>query len=334
MAADFNASLTAVLAAVEDLYTRLSGEERDLATQIRQSASRAANLTGQLWALSRPDPSPVEVIDVNQAIGDSVDSLSLCLGQGITLETELRPRAGFLQADRHRFQQMLINLALYARDAMPHGGTLRIETDILDLDAAEPAARRYHNQWFVRLRFIDSGSTPDATALSSIFEPRSGSFGLAIVHSVVVQGGGRIAASRGAERGTSFEILWPCIGTHQGVAGLIGRYRPNDPVPAILLVEEEDAVRRAMWCCLEQEGYRVLEASTARHAELMASAYRQPISVLVACSEDAPLADRLKIPATLCLSGYRHDEIPDAGVLPKPFPMAEFRRRIRALVAS
>ncbi len=341
MAGDFNGLLCNILEQVDRLYTRLSGEEREQAGQVRQSASRASALGSQLSLLSRRDPPHAEVIDVNEAIADLRDSLSLCLGRSITLETKLDPNTGFIQADPNRFQQVLINLGLHARDAMPDGGEWRIETSVLDLDDGDPAARRYRDRWYVRLRFIDSGPLIDAATLAAIFEPSfaahsataAGRFGLSIAHSIVVQGGGYIAASRGMDQGTSFEILWPCIGTHQGVAGLMGRFRPHDPIPSILLVEEEDAVRCGMWCCLEQEGYQVLAAKTAEHAELVAAAYRGRIAVLVTDLRGAPLAERLEVP-TLYLSGYRHDQAPDAAILPKPFPMMEFRRRIRALVGQ
>jgi len=341
MAGHFNAQLTAILAQVDDLYTRLSGEERELSGVIRQSASRAAGLGGQLSALSRRDPLLSETINVNEAIGDLQDSLSLCLGRGITLETMLGSHAAFIRADRNRFQQVLINLALHARDAMPDGGALRIETSILDLDAGDPAYRRYRNRWYARLRFTDTSPGIDAASLAGVFEPSfsvpaggAGShFGLSIAHSIVVQGGGHVTASSAIGKGTTFEILWPCIGTYQGVVGLIGRFHQDDPIPAVFLVEEEDALRRSMRCCLEQEGYQVLEAKTATHADLVAAAFRQPIAVLVSEFGAGQPPERLHVSATLHLSGYRHDRLPpDVDVLRKPFPMIEFRRRVRALL--
>ncbi|MDR3701837.1 MAG: response regulator [Candidatus Sulfopaludibacter sp.] len=335
VARDFDGVLAGLQAQVEDLYAHLSGEEREQAGRIRQTASRTAALASHLSALSRPGPLLVEAIGVNEAIRDAADALSLCLGPDIKLECELHPCSGFIQADRNRFRQVLVNLALHAREAMP-GGTLRMETAIVDLDAGEAAARRCRGQWFVRLRVTEPGVASDAARLSAIFEPRfTGSrFGLAIAHRIVVQGGGHIQAFGEAGKGTSFEILWPCIGTYRGIAGLVGRDRSRDPIPTILVIEEEDAVRRAMERCLEEEGYRVLSAKTTGHAETVTAAYPGTVALLVADSSAAPLAERCKIPATLYLSGYRHDRPADPGVLWKPFPIGELQRRVRALVGK
>jgi PAS domain S-box-containing protein len=335
LAGDFDGVLAGLRAQVDDLYAHLSGEERELAGQIRQAASRTAALTSQLSALSRPDPVCVEAIDANEAIRDAGDALSLCLGADIALECALHPCSGFIQADRNRFRQVLINLALHAREAMP-GGTLRIQTAIVDLDTGEAAARRYRGQWFVRLRFNEPGVESDAARLSAIFEPRfTGSrFGLAIAHRIVVRSGGHIQAFCEAGKGTSFEILWPCIGTCRGIAGLVGRERSHHPIPTILLIEEEDEIRRAMERCLEDEGYQVLAAKTAEHAEKVAAACRRPIALLVGDSTAAPLTERFKIPAALYLSGYRHNRPSDPGVLLKPFPIGELQRRVRTLVGK
>ena len=335
MAGDFDGVLAGLRAQVDDLHAQLSGEEREQAGRIRQAVSRAAALTSQLSVLSRPGPLRVEAIDVNQAIREAGDALSLCLGPDISLECELPPCSGFIQADRNRFRQVLINLAMHAREAMP-GGTLRIETTVLDLDAGEAAARRYRGKWFVRLRFIESGVESDAARLSAIFEPRfTGSrFGLAIAHRIVVQSGGHIQALGEAGKGTIFEILWPCIGTYGGIAGLVGRERSHNPIPTVLLIEEEDGVRRAMERCLEEEGYQVLSAKTTEMAEMVTDAHRGPIALLVGEAAAAPLAERLQIPATLYLSGYRHDRPAGAGALWKPFPIGEFQRRVRTLVGK
>jgi two-component system cell cycle sensor histidine kinase/response regulator CckA len=335
MAGDFDGVLTGLQAQVGDLYAQLSGEEREQAGRMRQMVSRLAALATQLSALSRPDPLRVESIDVNQAIREAGDALSLCLGPDVALECALHPCSGFIQADRNRFRQVLINLALHARETMP-GGTLRIETAIVDFDAGEAAARRYRGQWFVRLRFTEPGVASDAARLSEIFEPRfTGSrFGLAIAHRIVVRSGGHIQAFGDPGKGTVFEILWPCIGTYRGIAGLVGRDRGHDPIPTILLIEEEDEIRRAMERCLEEEGYQVLAAKTPDRAETVAAAHRRPVALLVGGAAAAPLAERLKIPATLYLSGYRHDRPEDPGVLLKPFPIGELQRRVRTLVGK
>ncbi len=186
----------------------------------------------------------------------------------------------------------------------------------------------------MRLRFTEPDVESDAARLSEIFEPRfTGSrFGLAIAHRIVVQSGGHIQAFGDPGNGAVFEILWPCIGTYRGIAGLVGRERSHDPIPTILLIEEEDQIRRAMERCLDEEGYQVLAARTPDDAETVAAAHRLPLALLVGGAAAAPLAERFNIPATLYLSGYRHDRPEDPGVLRKPFPIGELKRRVRALV--
>ena len=338
IAGDFHDVLSQLQSQVDDLYPCLTEEEREKAARIRQSASAAAALTSQLSALSRPDATGSAVTNVNEAIREAEDSLALCLGQGVRLETELAAKSGFLAVAGNRFLQVLYNLALHARERMPAGGSLRLETSVLDLDAAHPLARRYRAQWFVRLLVTGSNLQTDAASLAVIFEPRfpaspsaaGGRFALATAHTIVTRSGAHIQAFSEPGKGTSFEILWPCIATHQGVAGLVGR-RLDHPIPNVLLVEPEDSLRRAMCTALEEDGYPVLETKTAQGAEMAAAAHRGPIALLVADCTAEPLAERLAIPAALYLSGYRHDRIPAEGILQKPFPMEDFRRRVRLL---
>ncbi len=172
----------------------------------------------------------------------------------------------------------------------------RIESSVLDLDSGHPLARRYGGTWFVKLRFSGRNRAPRA-----------------IVHAIVQQGGGQIACSEDA-----VEILWPCIGVHAG----------GPPSAALLLVEEEDSLRRQMVAAVESEGVQVLAVKTSGHAALIARAYRDSIRLLIAAS---PL-DGFDIPM-LRIAGYRHDHPLEPGSLAKPFPIGEFRRRVRELAA-
>ncbi len=129
IAGDFDGLLTNLQAQVDDLYAQLSGEEREQAGRIRQTVSRTATLAIQLSALSRPDPPRLEGIDVNRIIRETAGALSLCLGPDIALECALHTCSGFIQADPDRFRQVLINLALHAREAMPGGVTANRNRD-------------------------------------------------------------------------------------------------------------------------------------------------------------------------------------------------------------
>ncbi|HWD00105.1 MAG TPA: response regulator [Candidatus Sulfopaludibacter sp.] len=305
-----------------------------LAGGLARVDSLPAALGGQLTALSRRAPAYPEVIDVNQAIAALRPALTVCLGPDVALETNLHLNTGFIQVDRSRFEQVLINLALRARHDMASSGAFRIVTSILDLPAYHLLTRRYGGSWFVRVEVSHNGPLPDPATLSRIFEPSfsetaGSALDLAIAHSCVVQGGGQITAAAGPENGVVFEILWPCLGTYQDVQPMMRTF--PEPAPAILIVEEEDNLRRSLCACIERDGYRLLEARTPEDAALVAAACRRKLDGLVAPAGSELLACRLKLPA-LYLSGYRHDEVPEPDVLPKPFPILEFRRRLRKLV--
>ncbi len=340
VAGDLDTVVAQLQARVDELDVYLPEEVRERAGQIRQSASCVAAFAAQLSALSRRDALRPEVINVNQEILEARTSLELSLGDEIRLEACLAPQTGFIAVNRDRFLQVLFNLSRYARQQMTGGGAFRLETSILDLQAADPLARRSRSPWLVRLSLSVAGLHTDSSALPFIFEPRFAEapsagrsrFSLAIVHAIVTQSEGLIQVSNGPGEGTVFEILWPCLATHQSVSGLVGRGLDH-PVSTVLVIEEEDALRRDMSTALREDGYSVIETKTARDAELSAAALGAPISLLIAESAAAPLAAQLNIPATLYLSGYRHDSVPPDGVLQKPFPLAEFRRRVRLLAA-
>jgi CheY-like chemotaxis protein len=226
---------------------------------------------------------------------------------------------------------------------------------------AESAARRLCRPGpYVRLRVADSGGGMDPATLSRIFEPffttkKAGAgtgLGLSIVHSIIAQSGGYISATSEIGRGTSFEILLPCIGTFRGLSEFSEDMRrsADDPVPTVLLVEDEDGVRRLMHGYLEREGYQLLEARDPAEAELIAEVYREPIHILVTdvmmpgmtgpqlAERLAPLRPEMKV---LFVSGYRHDALEQCGlrtqdlnVLSKPFPASELLRRVRMLLSQ
>jgi CheY-like chemotaxis protein len=205
----------------------------------------------------------------------------------------------------------------------------------------------------VKLLVSDNGQGMDAAALARIFEPRfddgqeqSGSgqpgigFGLSLVHSVVVEGNGYINTHSAAGKGTSFEILWPCVGTIHG-SGLPG-------ASTVLLVEDEDGVRRLMHRLLEREGYQLLSARNAEDAGQIAGVYQGEIHLLVTDvvmpgMSGPQLADRLKSQhpsmKVLFVSGYRHDALDQKGlldpgvqILSKPFASAQFLRQVQMLL--
>jgi CheY-like chemotaxis protein len=243
---------------------------------------------------------------------------------------------------------------------MPSGGELRVESSTLEIEAESPAGRLHRPGTYVRLVVSDTGEGMDQATLCRIFEPlfttKAAGFGtglgLSIVHSIIVQSGGSISARSEVGKGTSFEILFPCVGTFQGPGDTAGKEQPaaENPGPTVLLVEDEDSVRRLMHKFLEREGYQLLEARNAQEAEDLAGVYKKPIDVLVTdvmmpgmtgpelAERLMPLRPDMKV---LFVSGYRHDTLEhqgllrgDVNLLPKPFPAAELHRRVQMLLSQ
>jgi CheY-like chemotaxis protein len=213
---------------------------------------------------------------------------------------------------------------------------------------------------YVRLRVSDTGEGVDAATLSRIFEPRFGSrkdqfgngLGLSLVHSIVLQSGGYINAESTLGKGTSFEILLPCVGTFRGLGEASGEeHRASEALMStILLVEDEDGVRRMMHRFLERQGYQLLAARNAEEAEDIAGVYKPPIDILVTDvvmpgMSGPQLAERLKPRRpemkVLFVSGYRHDALDQQGLLrpgihmlAKPFPPAQLLQQVETLLSQ
>jgi two-component system cell cycle sensor histidine kinase/response regulator CckA len=358
LAHDFNNQLTVILGYAEDLCARLEGQDKEAAREIKHAASMAGSITGQLLMLSRRGDARFEVLNVNEVICEVKPMISRSLGDIRTLVTDLGSPEGFVCSDRNQLKRVLLNLALNARDAMSTGGELRIESSTVEIEPGSQQARLYRPGQFVRLRVADTGEGMDKATLARIFEPlfstkKAGcgtGLGLSIAHGIIVQSQGYIRAESEIGHGTSFEILLPCVGTFRGTGEVTGPERSvgEDSTPTVLLVEDEDAVRRLMHKFLARDGYQLLEVRNAEEAEAIAEVYRKPIHVLVTdvlmpgmtgpelAAKLMPLRPAMK---TLFVSGYRHDVIEpyglsmgDLNLLPKPFPAAEFLRRVRMLL--
>lgn len=264
---------------------------RDDLTKIREAGDRAASLTRQLLAFARRQVLEPVALDINAVVADLRPMLTRSLGEDIELVTALDPALGSVMADRSQLEQVIVNLALNARDAMPDGGRLLIETANTELDAAYAANHlsvvpgRY-----VTLVIGDTGVGMDADTLSRAFEPffttkgpdRGTGLGLATVYGIVKQSGGNVWAYSEPGAGSTFKIYLPRADGAPAPAPSVTDAR--DALvgsETVLLVEDDAAVRAFARSTLEHRGYRVLEADDARRALLVAAGETRPIDLLI-----------------------------------------------------
>jgi nitrogen-specific signal transduction histidine kinase/CheY-like chemotaxis protein len=346
LAHDFNNQLMVISGYAEELYGRLGGEAREQLAEIRRAASLAAVTTTHLLALSRHGGEGFEVLNIHEVIHDARPLVAQTLGSTTTLTTPMAFPVGYISGDRNQLRQLFLNLAMHARAGMrAAGGEARIETSILEIADGDPLARQFGAGTFVKLIFSDNGEGMEAAQLARIFEPRfdtrfASGLGLSLVHGIVVESGGFITPRSDLGKGTTFEILWPCRGTFHPT-GL-----PDSAT--VLLVEDEDGVRRLMHRLLEREGYQLLSARDAEDAEQVAAVYSGEIQLLVTDVvmpgiTGPQLAERLRLRQpdlkVLYVSGYRHDALDQKGllgpgvqILAKPFPASQFLRQVQTLL--
>ena len=361
LAHDFNNQLTVILGCADELCESLSGGDRERAEEIKHAGSLATTLTRQLLTLSRHQATRAEPLNFNELIVEMQPTISCALGRTRLLTTTLGPELGRVRADRNQLKQVLLNLSLNARDAMPSGGELRLETSNLDIPAGSPKAELFPPGPYVRLLVADCGEGMGHEVLDRIFEPffttkKPGfgtGLGLSMVHSIIVQSGGYVTARSEVGLGTAFEILLPRLAAFRKLGDTEGHQSlvaGADNTPTVLLVEDEDTVRRSMHSVFEKEGYQLLEAADGEEAEVIAERYGEPIHVLVTDvmmpgMTGPQLADRLATLRpnlkVLFVSGYPHDALEGDGLLdrqhnflPKPFSGEQLLGRVRSLLRA
>lgn len=361
LAHDFNNQLTVIMGCADELSELLDGDTRDRAVEIKHAGSLAASLTNQLLTLSRHQSRRPEPMDLNSLVVEMQPALSCALGKTRVLTTSLAANLGRVRGDRNQLKQVVLNLALNARDAMPTGGELRVETANFDIAPGSPKAEIFPPGAYVRLLVSDSGEGIDPDTLSRIFEPffttkKPGfgtGLGLSMVHSIILQSGGQITARSELGLGTAFEILLPRLAAFKGLRETEGRRKAasaTDAPPTVLLVDDQDMVRRTMHKHFVKEGYQLLEASDGEEAEIIAQTYSEPIHLLVTdvvmpgmsgpqlAERLAALRPELKV---LFVSGYPHDSLDTAvlpdrqrSFLPKPFSASELLGCVRTLLGA
>jgi two-component system cell cycle sensor histidine kinase/response regulator CckA len=355
VAHDFNNLITAMTGYADLLLESLPPKDvrRFDVEQIGIAARRAAGLTQQLLAFSRKQVLHLQVLDLNEVVAAIDLMLRRLIGEDVRLASDLQPGLGRVRADLGQLEQVIVNLAVNARDAMPRGGKLTLETSEVELDEAyaRERAEAVPQGRYVTLAVTDTGHGMDAETIQSVFEPffttkeagRGTGLGLATVYGIVTQSGGHIDVTSAPGSGTTFRIYLPRV--EDEAAPL-----PTEPAreaargsETILLVEDEVMLRTLIRQQLERRGYTILEASTAADALALAGSHEQPIDLLltdVVMPELSGFEVAAQVEAerpetrVLYITGYSERAVDDGlgdreDILPKPFTMDELACRVR-----
>jgi CheY-like chemotaxis protein len=359
VAHDFNNLLTIIGAYAEMMQEKLGPEDKlqRNVTEVLTAAQRAAALTRQLLAFSRKQILLPRVIDLNAVVEESMKMIRRLIGEDLELNVSLGDRLGAVKADPGQIVQVLMNLCVNARDAMPKGGQLRIATETLfiDVEAARkrPALVPGH---YTALVVSDTGTGMTKEVQAHLFEPffttkelgRGTGLGLSTVFGIVKQSGGYIWADSELGRGSTFTIYLPTLDAPLTAIVAPEIEGAEGQGELTLLVEDDEALRRSISTYLDMHGYQVLGASDGAHAVELASHHAGSIQVLITdivlpkCSgaEVAREVGRTSPEAvTLYMSGYSDRELIDydpecttAGFLQKPFGLQTLLRKLREMI--
>ncbi|MGH2454650.1 MAG: PAS domain S-box protein [Candidatus Limnocylindria bacterium] len=363
IAHDFNNLLTAINGyaqlTLED--PELSADVRNALVQIAAAADRATELTSGLLAFSRRQVMQPVSLHLGAKVDDVAPMLRRLLGEDVELVTRTAPGLGHVLVDPGQLTQVILNLAVNARDAMPRGGALTIEADNVELDAQYAAGHAEVEPGpYVVLSVTDTGSGMDEATRARLFEPffttkeqgKGTGLGLATVYGIVKQSGGHVWVYSEPDHGTVFKIYLPRV----DIVAAAAAERPTSPrgdgrgTETVLIVEDDPAVRRFVQVVLESRGYRVIAATSAQDALEHVAGGSEAIDLLITdivmpgmsgielARRIAEVAPGLKV---LFASGYTentivHHGMLDPGVrfLQKPFAPSQLADRVRAELDS
>jgi PAS domain S-box-containing protein len=362
VAHDFNNLLGVIIGYGELLAQDLSANPQQLAKleAMLGAAERAAGLTAQLLAFSRKQVLQLRPVNLNMVVSDTQKILHRLIGENIELVVRLHSGLADIKADPGQIAQVVMNLAVNARDAMPRGGTLTIETGQVNLDrelvhesGSVPAGR------YAVLKVADIGVGMDASTRTRIFEPffttkdvgKGTGLGLATVYGIVAQSAGHILVHTELGRGTYFEIFFPQVSRQAPQFG-----SPPTPLPAangdetVLLVEDAEDLREVLRHSLEMRGYTVLVAASVSQALILARQHPGPIHLLLTDivmpeMSGTELAERIAAirptAKILYMSGYsQHASVRQDGVLEgpnflqKPFSLDALAQKLREVLTA
>ena len=356
IAHDFNNLLMVIQGYTELLLDRLGGEHplRRNAEQIHDASQRAAGLTRQLLAFSRKQMLDPQVLSIRDVVSDMEKMLRRLIGEDIELVTMNAPDLWSVRADRSQVEQVLLNLAVNSRDAMPNGGKLTIEAANVELDSSYSRHAVVEPGEYVMLAVSDTGTGMDADTQAHVFEPffttkekgKGTGLGLATVYGIVKQSGGYIWVYSEVGKGATFKVYLPRVTKEaQGAAKKADVKVSKRGSETILLVEDEKGVRDLAREYLTQEGYEVLEAQNAEDALKIARTHAQAIhllftDVVMAGKSGRQLAEEMQKlrPGirVLYMSGYTDEAIVHHGLLgrgmvllQKPFTLGSLALKVR-----
>jgi PAS domain S-box-containing protein len=359
VAHDFNNMLTIILGYTQMIRETLRESDplRELVEQVEQAGKRGAGLTRQLLAFSRKQVLAPVLLDMKALLTNMESMLSRLIGEDVELSIRTAEDLWQVRADAGQVEQVIMNLAVNARDAMPQGGKLTVECDNIELDeqyaAHEPGAQPGKH---VRLAVTDTGCGMDEATMARIFEPffstkgeMGTGLGLATVYGIVRQSGGHITAYSEPGVGTTFKIYLPRDGEDSQIAPSADTSKGGlGGSETMLLVEDEEGVRSLARLALQRRGYKVLEAPSGAEALKISERYDGDIQLLATDvvmpqMSGRELADRLLSlrPGirVLYMSGYTDDAIVRHGLLDarvpflhKPFTLDALARKVREVL--
>jgi two-component system, cell cycle sensor histidine kinase and response regulator CckA len=356
VAHDFNNLLMVISGYAEVILSKLDLENplSEKARAIQQAADRATTLTRQLLAFSRKQLMELKVVDVNAIVSDMERLLRPLIGENVELVAKLAPDAGYTRADAGQLEQVLMNLVVNAKDAMPAGGTLTVQTENILIDDSSRRGQTFIRPGsYVMLSVSDTGTGMDKETQSRIFEPffttkekgKGTGLGLSTVYGIVKQSGGYVMVRSELGHGSSFHIYLPQVeGAAEKHAAPAARAAAGG-TETILLVEDEESVRQLVLDTLESKGYKMMDAANGESGIQAAAGHEGKIDLVITDVVMPGMGGRemaeqiLKArPETkiLYLSGYAEDAVLSEGgsdngaaFLQKPFTLQNLSRKVR-----
>jgi two-component system, cell cycle sensor histidine kinase and response regulator CckA len=357
IAHDFNNLLFIILGYTDEMIrtSALSEPDQQALLEIRKAGENATSITQRLLKFSRREPVEKQDVNLNEVIRDMEGLLHRQGGPSIRWQFLLDPSLGAVRADAGQLKQVLMNMVGNARDAMPGGGNVTIETANVDVPRADSPAR--DREAFVVLSVSDTGTGMGAETAEHLFEPffttkepGSGTgLGLSIIHSIITDLGGTIHVDSEPGSGATFTVCLPRVGAATEMPAADGPGSPEVSEPAtVLLVEDQDSVRRLVRDYLINTGYVVLEARSGEEAIRIADEYDGPIDPLITdvmmprasgFAVARALAERRAGMKVMFISGYAEElekgleNLPaGARFLPKPFARTDLLKHVRDLL--